>query len=69
MLAAAANPAAEAPDVVIEALEPERRANILGTIGALNVFTANIAARGGQALLAMRDDEFATLVDEAADGD
>jgi len=69
MLEAAANPDAEAPDVVIQSLEPERRDNILETVRALDRFTGALAARGRAALLAMPDAEFDVLVDEANDGD
>lgn len=65
MLEAAANPDAEAPDVVIQSLEPERQANVLGTIMALNRFTGGLVQRGGAELMQMSDDEFNTLVDEA----
>jgi hypothetical protein len=65
MLEAASNPDAEAPDVVIQALEPERRDNILGTIDVLNRFTGGLASRGTRGVLDISDDEFNALVDEA----
>jgi hypothetical protein len=61
MLEAAANPDAEAPEVVIQALEAERRDNILATVDTLNRFTGGLAARGKAGLLEMTDDEFDAL--------
>lgn len=67
MLEAAANPAAEAPEVVIQSLEAERRDNILATIDTLNRFTGGLAARGTARLLEMSDADFNALVDAAND--
>lgn len=66
MLEAASNPDAEAPDVVIQSLEPERRNNILETVNVLNRFTTDLTGRARGSLLGMSDDEFNALVDEAA---
>lgn len=68
MLEAAANPDAEAPEVVIQSLEPERRDNILETVNTLNRFTGSLTARARGGLLAMAENDFAALVDEANDG-
>jgi len=67
MLEAAANPAAEAPEVVIQSLEAERRDNILETVNVLNRFTGGLAARGTARLLEMSDADFNALVDAAND--
>ena len=64
MLEAAANPNAEAPEVVIQSLEAERRDNILETVNVLNRFTGSMAARGKARLLDMSDEDFDALVDE-----
>lgn len=66
MLEAAANPDAEAPDVVIQALDPERRDSVLETVNVLNRFTNDLTGRARGKLLDMGDDEFNALVDEAA---
>lgn len=65
MLEAAANPAAEAPEVVIQALEAERRDNILETVAVLDRFMGALAARGGRALMDMDAADFDALVDAA----
>lgn len=67
MLEAAANPAAEAPDVVIQSLEAERRNNILETVAVLDRFMGTLTARGGGALLDMPAADFDALVDAAND--
>jgi len=67
MLNAAANPDAEAPDVVIQSLEPERRNNILETVNVLSRFTGNLTARGTALLVDMPEAEFNAVVDEAND--
>lgn len=67
MLDAAANPAAEAPEVVIQSLEAERRDNILETVNVLNRFTGRLTARGTALVMDMPEAEFNAMVDAAND--
>jgi len=66
-LRAAANPNAEAPEVVIKSLAKERRADVETTQLNLGGMTARITSRGGAALLALSDAEWDALVNEAND--
>jgi len=63
-LRAAANPAAETPQVVIETLPKARRDDIQTTQVALGGMTARITSRGGATLLALPDAAWNTLVEE-----
>lgn len=64
-LRAAANPNAEAPEVVIKSLAKARKEDIQQTQTDLGGMTALITARGGAALLALSDAEWDALVNEA----
>jgi hypothetical protein len=65
MLEAAANPNAEAPEVVIETLPVERRTDIKQTQRAVGGIMLGLTRRGGQKLMALSDEEWNALVDEA----
>lgn len=65
MLEAAANPNAEAPEVVIETLPAERRTDIKQTMTEVGGVLLGVTQRGGAKLLALKDDEWDRLVNDA----
>lgn len=65
MLEAAANPNAEAPEVVIETLPVERRVDIRQTMTQVGGTLLTVSRRGGQKLLALSDEEWDRLVNDA----
>lgn len=65
MLTAAANPNAEAPEVVIETLPVERRTDIKQTITEVGAVMRGVSQRGERALLQMSDAEWERLVNDA----
>lgn len=65
MLAAAANPNSEAPEVVIQTLSPERQANIEQTQREIGGVMLGAVRRGGAELTAISDADWDRLVAEA----
>lgn len=66
MLQAAANPNSEAPEVVIQTLEPERQTNIAQMQREIGGVMLGVLRRGGSGLNAISDAEWARLTAEAA---
>jgi sarcosine oxidase gamma subunit len=65
MFSAAANGDAETPAAVIRTLPEERRADIEQTSAAIGSVLNTVGRRGGARLLALSDDEWTALVEEA----
>ncbi len=65
MLEAAANPNAEAPEVVIETLPIERRTDVQQTMRAVGGVLLGLTRRGGQKLMALSNEEWDRLVNNA----
>jgi hypothetical protein len=65
MIAAASNPDAEHPAVVLKTLEQDRQDNAQAFMKQIGASYDGARERGKRALLDMSDDEWAALVDEA----
>lgn len=69
MLTAAANPDSERVDVIIKALAAHEQANIADTTAALNGVFGRLARRGGAGLMAIDENLWTRLVEDAGKGD